>query len=267
MRTKNSLTVFFMAVFALICVRERLAAQSSGGQSGYDIMKLADERYAGETAQYNLTMTLDSGRGTPRVREVSWIFKDFGDTEKTLMVFKSPRDVAGTGYLSFSYDDDRDDDMWLYLPAMKRVRRITGSGKNDDFMGTDFTYEDMGSRGLDKDNFTFQTEETLDGEPCWVVEARPKDSREPYGRRVIWLRKDSYIISAVDYYDRQNRLLKTLRVSGIGRIDGIWAVRRMEMTNAQSKHSTIIEMSDIRFNVPLDDSFFTVTNLERGNLR
>jgi outer membrane lipoprotein-sorting protein len=267
MRTKGSFAVFLMAVFVLITIRERLPAQSPGGQSGYDIMKLADDRYTGDTAQYNLTMTLDSGRGAPRVREVSWFFKDFGDTEKTLMVFKTPRDVAGTGYLSFSYDDNRDDDIWLYLPAMKRVRRITGSGKNDDFMGTDFTYEDMGSRSLDKDNFTFLREETLDGQPCWVVEARSKDSRDPYGRRLMWVHRDSYIINAVDYYDRQDRLLKTLRVSGISRIDGIWTARKMEMTNVQSKHSTIIEMSDIRFNIPLDDSLFTVTNLERGNLR
>jgi hypothetical protein len=212
-------------------------------------------------------MTLISGRGAPRIREVSYYFKDYGDTEKILMAFKSPRDVAGTGYLSFSYDDGRDDDIWLYVPAIKRIRRITGSGKNDDFMGTDFTYEDMGSRSLDKDNFTLQGEERIDGEPCWVVEARPKDSRDPYGRRVIRVRKDSSVLNAVDYYDRQNRLLKELRVSGIRQIDGIWTAHKMEMTNIQSRHSTVIEMTDIRFNIPLDESLFAVSSLERENLR
>jgi hypothetical protein len=96
------------------------------------------------------------------------------------MVFQNPRDVAGTGYLSFSYDDEsKDDDMWLYLPAMRRVRRITGSGKNDDFMGTDFTYEDMGSRSLAKDTFSFQGEESIDGESCRRVEALPRDRSDP----------------------------------------------------------------------------------------
>jgi outer membrane lipoprotein-sorting protein len=244
----------------------RLPAQTSG-QEGYDIMKQVDGRYTGDTAQYTLTMTLISGRGAPRVREVAYYYKDYGDTEKILMVFKSPRDVAGTGYLSFSYDDDRDDDIWLYLPAMKRIRRISGSGKNDDFMGTDFTYEDMGSRNLNKDTFTLQGEERIDGEPCWVVEARPKDSRDPYGRRLIRVRRDSYIINAVDYYDRQNRLLKELRVSGIRQIDGIWTALKMEMTNVRNKHSTVIEMGDIRFNVPLDESLFEVSSLERENVR
>lgn len=236
--------------------------------SGYDIMRLVDEQYAGDTATYKLTMTLSSGRGAPRIREVSYYFKDYGDTDKILMVFQSPRDVAGTGYLSFSYDDEsKDDDMWLYLPAMRRVRRITGSGKNDDFMGTDFTYEDMGSRSLSKDTFAFQGEESIDGETCRKVEAKPKDRSDPYGRRVIWVRRDSNIIAAVDYYDRQDKLLKTLRVSGIQKIDNIWTALKMEMNNVQNKHSTRIEMSEIKFNIPLDDSLFAVTTLERGNLR
>jgi hypothetical protein len=260
MKTKR----WFIVTLLLLAGMTGLSAQSP---SGYDIMKLVDERYAGDTAQYKLTMTLTSGRGAQRVREVSFYFKDYGDTEKTLMFFNSPRDVAGTGYLSFSYDDDRDDDIWLYLPAMKRVRRITGSGKNDSFMGADFTYEDMGSRGLDKDEFSLVGEEGVDGEPCWVVEARAKDRREPYARRVLRVRKDSCFIAAVDYYDRQDRLLKTLRVSGIGQIDGIWTARRMEMTNEQDRHSTVIEMSDIRFNLPLEDDLFAVAGLERGNIR
>jgi outer membrane lipoprotein-sorting protein len=256
-----------IAASLVIAGQEGLAAQTPVPRNGYDIMKLADERYTGDTARYSLAMTLNSGRGAPRVREVSYYYKDYGDTEKSLMVFRNPRDVAGTGYLSFSYDEGQDDDMWLYLPAMKRVRRITGTGKNDDFMGTDFTYEDMGSRGLDKDDFSLRGEEARDGEACWVVEARAKDSKDPYGRRVLWVRKDSHIINAVDYYDRQDRLLKELRVSDIRQIDGIWTAQRMEMTNVQNKHSTLIEMSDIRFNTPLEDSLFTVTNLERGNLR
>ena len=247
-----------------------LLAGTASGQTltGYDIMKRADERYTGDTAQYKLVMTLASGRGAARVREVSYYFKDYGDTEKILMFFNSPRDVAGTGYLSFSYDDEsKDDDIWLYLPAMKRVRRITGSGKNDSFMGTDFTYEDMGSRSLSKDEFSLLREEAADGVPCWVVEAKTKDGKEPYSRRVVWIRKDSYLSAAVDYYDRQNRLLKTLRVSGVSQINGIWTAQKMEMTNVQDKHSTVIEMSDIRFNLALDDSIFAVTALERGNVR
>ncbi|MDR2747708.1 MAG: outer membrane lipoprotein-sorting protein [Treponema sp.] len=241
---------------------------SAQNPSGYDIMKLAEDRYTGDTAQYKLSMTLSSGRSAPRVREVSYYFKDYGDTEAILMVFRSPRDVAGTAYLSFSYDDEsRDDDIRLYVPAIKRVERISGRRKNDDFMGTDFTYEDMGSRSLGKDDYSLLGEEDVEAEACWVVEARAKDGRDPYGRRIIRVRKDSYVIAGVDYYDRQNRPLKELRVSGIGRINGVWTALKMEMTNLQSKHSTVIEISGVTFNLPLDDGLFEVTNLERGNPR
>ncbi|MDR2303756.1 MAG: outer membrane lipoprotein-sorting protein [Treponema sp.] len=265
MNKRSSFSIFAVVLFLFVFGTVAVFSQEL---SGYDIMRLADERYTGDTARYKLTMTLSSGRGAPRVREVSYYFKDYGDTDKILMVFQSPRDVAGTGYLSFSYDDEsRDDDMWLYLPAMRRVRRITGSGKNDDFMGTDFTYEDMGSRSLARDTFAFQGEESIDGTACRIVEAKPKDRNDPYGRRVIWVRKDSDIIAAADYYDRQGKLLKTLRVSGIQKIDDIWTVLKMEMINVQNKHSTLIEMSEIQFNIPLDDTLFSVTTLERGNLR
>jgi outer membrane lipoprotein-sorting protein len=262
---KKKITAVLFFVMCLTLGKEKIFAQTP---SGLDIMKQVDERYTGDTARYNLTMTLVSGRSSPRVRELTYYYKDYGDTEKVLMVFKSPRDVAGTGYLSFSYDDDsKDDDIWLYLPAMKRTRRITGSGKNDDFMGSDFTYEDMGDRSLGKDTFALQGEEVIDGEACRVVEARAKDPKDPYGRRIVWVRKDSLVIASVDYYDRQNRLLKTLRMSGITQIDGIWTAARMEMTNVQNNHSTVIEMSEMQFNLPLDDSLFAVTTLERGSIR
>jgi outer membrane lipoprotein-sorting protein len=261
MKTKH----IFVTVIIFVLVSGAAFTQAP---TGYDIMKQADEQYSGDTAQYKLTMTLNSGRGAPRIREVDYYFKDYGDTEKILMEFKSPRDVAGTGYLSFSYNDEsKDDDIWLYLPAMKRVRRITGSGKNDSFMGTDFTYEDMGSRSLNKDDFSLRGEEAVDGAPCWVVEAKAKDRKDPYGRRVIRVRKNSYVFAAVDFYDRQDRLLKTLRVSGIRQIDGIWTAQKMEMTNIQDKHSTVIDISEIRFNMPLEDSLFVVTTLERGSMR
>jgi hypothetical protein len=261
---RKTMTLALLLLFAGASGITAQSAELSGG----DIMKRADDRYTGDSARYKIAMTLISGRGAPRIREVSYYFKRQGDTEKALMVFTSPRDVAGTAYLSFSFDDEsKDDDAWLYLPAMKRVRRITASGKNDDFMGTDFTYEDMGSRSLGKDTFTLQGEDLLDGAACWVVEATAKDPRDPYRRRVIRVRQDSALIGAVDYYDRRNRLLKELRVSGIRQIDGIWTALKMEMTNVQNKHSTVIEMSDIRFNLPLEDRLFEVSALERGNLR
>jgi outer membrane lipoprotein-sorting protein len=243
------------------------AASPAFAQTGYAIMKEADDRYAGDTAVYTLTMTLISTRGAPRIRELGYYFKDYGDNAKTVMVFRSPRDVEGTCYLAWSYDSGRDDDTWIYLPGMKRTRRISGSGRNDDFMGSDFTYEDMGDRGLSKDDFTLKGEETVDGAACWVVEAKAKDSRDPNALRLIRVRKDNYVIAGAEYFDRQGRLLKRLRVSGIKEVDRIWTASKMEMTNILSGHSTVIEMKDMVFNAPVDDSLFTVAAMEQGRVR
>jgi hypothetical protein len=123
----------------------------------------------------------------------------------------------------------------------------------------------MGSLG--KDEFSRVREAAVDDAACWAVEAKAKDGKDPYSRRVVWVRKDSSVFAAVDYYDRQDRLLKTLRVSGIEAIDVIWTAQKMEMTNVQDKHSTVIAISEIRFNIPLGDSLFAAANLERGNPR
>jgi outer membrane lipoprotein-sorting protein len=244
-----------------------LAGVSLFAQSAYDIMKMADDRYAGDTAKYTLTMTLVSKRGSPRVRELGYYFKDYGDTAKTAMVFRAPRDVEGTCYLAWSYDSDKDDDTWIYLPGMKRTRRISGSGRNDDFMGSDFSYEDMGERALSKDDFSLKGEETVDGAACWVIEAKAKDSRDPNAVRRIRIRKDNYVVAGIEYYDRQGRLFKRLQVFGIKQVDGIWTASKMEMTNVLNEHSTVIEMKDMVFNAPVDDSLFTVAAMEQGRLR
>jgi outer membrane lipoprotein-sorting protein len=236
-------------------------------QTAYDIMEKADDRYMGDTAKYTLTMTLVSKRGSPRIRQLGYYFKDYGDTAKTAMVFRSPRDVEGTCYLAWSYDADRDDDTWIYLPGMKRTRRISGSGRNDEFMGSDFTYEDMGDRGLSKDQFTLKGEETVDGAACWVIEAKAKDPRDPFAVRLIRVRKDNYVVAGTEYYDRQGKLLKRLAVFGIRQVDGIWIASKMEMTNVLNEHSTVIEINDMTFNAAVDDSLFTVAAMEQGRLR
>ena len=121
--------------------------------SGYDIMKRAKDADSGKTGTYTATMTLVNKTGNQRVREIVYYTKDYGDNDKTVIVFRTPKDVAGVGYLMWEYDEKadgtkKDSDNWLYMPAMKKVRRISGSESGGDFMGTDFTYDDMGDRAL-----------------------------------------------------------------------------------------------------------------------
>lgn len=244
--------------------------------SGYDIMKKADEVESAKTGTYTANMILTNKKGSVREREVVCYMKDYGDTDKTVIVFRTPKDVAGVGYLMFEYDEKADgttpdSDRWLYMPAMKKVRRISGSGSGDDFMGTDFTYDDMGDRGLSKDTYNLLGEEVVqesdDKVVCWKVECIAKDKTEKNSRRIVWIRKDNYIMQKAEFYDRQNNLQRELLCSDIKKIDGYWNTGKMFMKNVQTDHTTLLVMKDVKYNATVNDSWFTVASLERGTIK
>ena len=248
------------------------AALFAQSLTGYDIMKKADEVPEAKTASYTATMTLTDKKGQTRVREVIEKEMKFSGNTKTVIVFVTPKDVAGVGYLTVDYDEDangnkKDSDNWLYMPAMKKVRRISGSDSGGDFMGTDFTYDDMGDRGLNKDNYELLGEENVDGVACYKVECRAKDTTEKNPRRVVWIGKDNFMLYKAQFFDRQNELQRELKCSDIKKIDGFWTTGKMLMKNVQKEHTTLIEMKDVKYGVALDETLFSVSALEKGRVR
>jgi outer membrane lipoprotein-sorting protein len=236
--------------------------------TGRDIMVKVDNRDDGETRKSKMVMTLINKVGDKRIRKVVSYQKDYGKDTKAIMVFESPGDVKGTGYLSWEYDaQNKDDDRWLYLPALRKIRRISGSSNSDYFMGTDFTYDDMGDRNVDEDQHTLLKEEKLDGYQCWVVESIPKEVDDgDYTKKISWVRQDIDMVVKVDYYNEYG-LLKTYYAKEIVKIDGIWISKQMVMVNKQEEHQTILEMTDVKFNLSLSDNLFKTSTLERGNIR
>ncbi|MFC1713177.1 outer membrane lipoprotein-sorting protein [Candidatus Poribacteria bacterium] len=258
------------AICLVISILFCLSAVSTQGAelTGRDIMIKVDERPDGDDQRSIMKMTLINKRGKTRERSVLTYSKDYGKDRKSLMYFQSPGDVKGTGFLSWDYDDPKkDDDQWLYLPALKKSRRISSSSKNDNFMGTDFTYDDMGDRNVDEDMHELLREEELDGHKCWVVESKSKEEDYIYSRRVSWVRKDALVMLKVEFYDRRGSLLKILTSPDIRKQDGIWAHFRMEMENVQNEHKTIIEMMEIQYDIGIKDSMFRVSTLERGRIK
>lgn len=247
-----------------------LAPQVYGAEShsGRDIMQMVDDRPDGDDGRAVMHMTLINHRGSKRERTLQSYRKDYGKDSKVLMFFEKPADVQGVGFLSWEHDAaDQDDDRWLYMPALRKARRIAGESKNDYFMGSDFTYDDMGDRAVDEDNHKLLREETLDGHPCWVVESVPKGSDEMYSRCVSWIRQDALMPVKVEYYDLQHKLLKTLAVNDIRLEQGIWTAFRMEMQNVQQEHRTILAYDSISYDNGLKDDIFKVNSLRRGKVR
>ena len=240
----------------------------SFSQNAAEIAKKVHDLPNGNTCSFTGVLILTDKAGKSRTREiVSYEMKE-GTTEKSVLVFKTPKDVAGVSYLSFEYPDKSDgtpvdSDSWLYLPAMKKVRRVAGSNRDDDFQGTDFTYDDIGKRSLAKDTVKILGEESVNGVPCWILEYTAKDAKAKITRRILWIGKDNYVTYKGEYYDRKNALLKELACEDISQISGYWTVKKMTMSNVQSKHKTMYEIKDIVYDKDVDPKMFTVSALER----
>ncbi len=234
--------------------------------SGREVMQKAKNRPDGDTRYAMVEMTLLQKSGRKRVRKLESWSMDEGQNTKTIMFFTYPGDVKGTGFLSWTYNDpSKNDDKWLYLPAMKKTRRISGkSSRTDYFMGSDFTYNDMSSRNVDEEEHTLLREETVAEHKCWVVESKPKDKEELYSRRITWIRQDCLLPVKAEYYDKLNKLHRRLSVSQVKQVDGYWTIQAMNMENVQTGHATEIKMSGQEYDLKLTPSMFTVARLEKG---
>ncbi|MBP5357795.1 MAG: outer membrane lipoprotein-sorting protein [Treponema sp.] len=251
------------------------AALSAQSLTGYDIMKKAHDVPEPTTSSSTAKLTIHSKKGSDRIREVIMKSKDYGDVKKEVIVFTTPKDVAGTGYLMFNYEEDangnsKDSDNWLYLPAMKKTRRIASSGSESEgsFMGTDFTYQDMGERSLSKYDYKLLGEESVDGVACYKVECISKAHTEKDPRYITYISKSDYIMRKCEFYDRQNQLHRVLTCSNFTTIKGFTTAQKMKMENVQTGTWSMIETNDITYNAnDIDDSLFTVAALEKGRIR
>lgn len=180
------------------------------------------------------------------------------------MFFTAPADVKNTSFMNWSYDDaSKSDDQWLYLPALKKIKRISSSGKDNDFMGSDFTYEDMEKRSPERDNHKFIKNDTYNGEGVWVVEATPKEE-EQYSKRKVWISKTKKLPLKVEFYDEDGELLKTLTITETKQIKGFWIVAKQVMKNIQRNHQTVISLTNIKVENGITESKFTQREMERG---
>ncbi|MBM9616321.1 outer membrane lipoprotein-sorting protein [Desulfobulbus rhabdoformis] len=235
--------------------------------TGLAIMTRVDDRPDGEDRKSLMTMTLINKNGRKRIREVRNFSKDFGKDKKSVMVFLKPADVKETAFLSWEYDDpSREDDKWLYMPALKKVRRISGSSKNEYFMGSDFTYDDMGDRNVEEDTHTLLAEESVDGHDCWKVESIPVDPEDMYTRKILWINKDADMIVKAEYYDKDG-LLKIYRALDFIQQDGFWTLLKSEMDDVVRQHKTVMEMAKTEYDTGVKDSLFRVSTIQRGNIR
>ncbi|MGI2026989.1 outer membrane lipoprotein-sorting protein [Endozoicomonas acroporae] len=238
----------------------------------------------GQQATSDLTMILTDRRGKQRTRETKSYRKYFpaseaaGQEKRTVFFYQSPKNVKGTGFLTYDYPQaHRDDDQWLYLPALRKVRRISASDRGDYFMGTDFSYEDVKLAGrVDEQDFTFTTSGreniTVDGEAisAWVVEGTPRSPEIAkelgYGKTRYLVHPGNWIIVKTDYWDEKGKHLKTYVAEDIRQIDGIWTRHQQTVTNHKTGHVSRFLFNNVNYQVQLDDALFTRRILKKGGM-
>ena len=217
------------------------------------------------------TMLLINDSGQTRERKSITLTKlqKNGIDSKLLVRFLSPADIKGTSFLQVEHAEG-DDDQWIYLPALKKSRRLVASNKKDSFVGSDFSYGDILLPKVDFYRHTLLRTETIDGKECYVVESAPRDEdvkrNSGYSKKITWVRKDNFLETKVEYYDLAGRLLKTQSISGHQLVDPDtqrWFALRREMINHQTGHKTILVFERIETGVPAADDLFTTRNLER----
>ena len=242
-------------------------AEQSPEDKGLAITREADRRNTGfDDVTANLLMVLMNKHGQKSERQIRIQTLEVPtDGDKTLMIFDTPRDVKGTAFLSFTHKVG-DDDQWLYLPAVKRVKRISGRNKSGSFMGSEFSYEDIASQELEKYSYKWIRDESLEGQDCFVIEQYAVDSKNSgYSKQVIWRDKQAYRVRRAEYYDRKGSLLKTLTCTGYRKyLDRYWHPDEMYMVNHQTGKSTRLVMSDYQFRTGLKDSDFNQNSLRRA---
>lgn len=244
--------------------------------SAYDVMAKVDARDDGETRIANYTMVLIDRRDRQRSRELVIYSKDYGEDSRTLSSFASPADIAGTAYLNHDWaDPDRDDDSWLYLPAMQRVRRIASSDTSDSFLGSDFTYADINGLELEWYDYQFVNESAeVDGFDCWVIEATPKaelkDKAEEatgYSKLQVWIRKDNFVQVQAQAWELRGNRVKYFSASDIREVQGIWTAHRQQAIttrNGRQEHASVLQLTAIRYDENINDEYFASEFLQRG---
>lgn len=221
--------------------------------------------------QAESTMTLINDRGQKRERRSSNVVKlqPNGIDSNVLVRFSAPADIKGTAFLQLEHADG-EDDLWIYLPALKKSRRLVANNKRDSFVGSDFSYGDILLPKVDLYRHTLLRSEDIDGNDCFVVESVPADdtveTNSGYSRKITWVRKDSFLEAKVEYYDLSGRLLKTQQVKGHELVEpdtGRWFARYREMTNHQTGHRTVLRFEDVKPGVDVPDTLFSTRHLER----
>jgi len=237
-------------------------------QDAVSIMNSAKNRVKMDTISSRSRMVITAKNGSTSERVIDQYSKDGPNGARTVIVFQSPANVAGTRFLTMDTAGGGSD-QWIYLPSLGRVRRIAATESGGSFMGTDFSYDDISSmdRELSLDTHTLLREETLNGKACYVIQSVPKDTSYQYSKTITWIDKTGFLIYKSEMYNRRGELVKVMEMSDFKDVQGRLTPMQTKISTAGAGTSTTIYMEIIKYDDPIPEAVFTTAYLETGRSR
>lgn len=240
---------------------------SAAQETGYSVMERVMEANRAPTSALDIRLTLIDGDGNERERRLQTLTRTDGELTLTLTVFLAPASVENTRFLTVEKEGGGTD-QWIFLPALGRSKRISAQQGGGSFMGSDFSYDDMGSTTYDPDQaeHLLVGQETVGGKLCHVVESRPTGDSD-YAKTVTWVDRETFLPLKVEFYDTlASAPRKVMEASDQYRADGRWVSGTLLMTDRERNHSTRIEILQAKYGIPIDERYFTVAFLENGRI-
>lgn len=233
------------------------------GQSAQEIAQKAQDRSRSQSEHYTGTLqVIDSNR---KITEKRWTFDRMGShgNSKAVLRFTAPSEVKGVALLIVNHPD-RASDQWMWTPALERDRRIALQDRSARFFGTDFSFEDLEERDVDQFDYKLAGEETFEGAPCWKLDSRPKLKKSSqYTTSELWIRKDNYVIVRIDHYKKE-KLVRRIDYRDVEDIQDIWTPKTLEVNDIGRKSRTVMHVENLKYNMPMQDSEFTVEALRHA---
>jgi hypothetical protein len=251
-----------LLIFLLALIPVAASAELQPGvpnQDGLTLERRADQMEVGYVGEYReMTLLMINAEGQEAMRQLSYeALEEPNRKDKTVIRFTFPPDTKGTTLLTHERGEE-DDDQWLYLPSLKRVKRIASSNKSGSFMGSEFAYEDMVVRQFEKYHFRYLGDELVDDRDCYVIERTPKSADSGYSKVIRWLQKDNLQELKSDFYDRKGQLLKQRILEGHHQVDGYWRVSKIIIKNVQTRKSSVLTFDEVQLKVSQPERKFSV---------
>lgn len=241
-----------------------LIACGALAQDARQIMEEVQKRAQSKSQKYEGTLEVVDAKSKVSIKR--WEYSRLGafGASRSVLRFTAPAEVKGVALLVHNYPD-RSSDQWMWRPAIERDQRIALQDRSTRFFGTDFSYEDLEERDVNQFDFKLLGEETIDGQACWKIESRPREKKvSQYTHSHLWIRKDHYVYAQIEAFNKSG-LARRIRYSDLQNVQNIWTSRSIEVFDAAKKSRTTLKFEKLQYNVPMEESGFTLQALRRAS--